>query len=309
MPRVCSSGRALTPQACAIGAQEAFAFLLKHGADVNATCKSQATPLLCAARGGHSAMVAKLIAGGADLFAVDKSTMSGLHHAASQGHAPVMRELIKACRAFDRTPQGGEALRDLLALPNIEGQSALHLAAQAGHGACVRALLDAARSLDSVALSDLVNAREAQGQTPLFYAAAAGQADIVRALIAAGADSQADCAGVTAADVAASASIARMLQQSKGVRAVEVASVHAAALPTSSRVLGVGQLVGAAPIAWSHVDNTRLMRTSALYREPPAALTPLERDGDQLFRTGSREAWAGGGTMYATSFSSRRTRK
>ena len=40
--------------------------LLEHGADVNALNQFQQTPLHCAARNGHAAVVAALLAKGAD---------------------------------------------------------------------------------------------------------------------------------------------------------------------------------------------------------------------------------------------------
>jgi len=161
------SGENGTPlyQAASKGQLRVAAFLLDHGADVNARSGAAGkiyvdwTPLFVAASRGHKAMVELLAARGADVSATVR-TMTGR--------------------------EGG----------NLNGGTALHQAVIKGFQAVAESLL--ASKAD-------INARDADGRTPLHFAAASGQVGLTVFLLAKGADVNAvDSHGATALMRAAS---------------------------------------------------------------------------------------------------------
>ena len=85
------------------------------------------TPLLLAAKKGHTAIVKYLILSGAWLGATTDSQSSALHFAAFYGHKHVVKCLI------------GAGIR--LNAQESEGYTPLHFAAQAGHCGVVKILL------------------------------------------------------------------------------------------------------------------------------------------------------------------------
>ncbi|NXN14378.1 ASZ1 protein, partial [Indicator maculatus] len=69
--------------------------LLSRNADPNVTCRKQMTPLMHAARKGHSQVVALLVARGAHINAQDENGYSALMWAAQHGHKNVILKLLE----------------------------------------------------------------------------------------------------------------------------------------------------------------------------------------------------------------------
>ena len=155
------------------------------------------TPLSCAARNGHSDVVALLIAKGADVNTKDAWHRTPLYHAAAAGATEVVRLLlskganVNAKDAMDEMPLHVAAIEGRLdtarlllssgANVNAHGDisdTPLHMAAWAGHTDLARLLLSKGAR---------VNAKTGVAQeTPLHYAAATGQTEVARILLSAG---------------------------------------------------------------------------------------------------------------------------
>lgn len=183
------------------------------------------TPLSCAARNGHTRVVALLIGKGADVNVRDALGRSPLYHAAGAGATKVMQLLLSNGAHVNAEPAGDtplyaataggrvDAARLLLssgANANVHRDTSdtpLHMAAWAGHSDLARLLLsEGAR----------VNVKTGRDQeTPLHYAAATGQTEVAQLLLAAGANVNAKSEwGDTPLHVAAQesqAKIARLL--------------------------------------------------------------------------------------------------
>lgn len=95
--------------------------LIDSGADVEATIDDGWTPLISAAREGHTVDVQTLLAHGADTEAVGDFGDTALHHAAQQGHLSVVSTLL-AAGANERST-------------NDLGHAPLHDAILSGHAA------------------------------------------------------------------------------------------------------------------------------------------------------------------------------
>ncbi len=111
-------------------AQEGFADILKllldRGADVNASTKIGATPLMRAARNGRSEIVRVLLRSRADVQMKDSKGLTALHYAAEMGRDETMKLLL----------QNGAAVN----AKTSDGHTALQLAADRGHEGTVRLL-------------------------------------------------------------------------------------------------------------------------------------------------------------------------
>jgi ankyrin repeat protein len=134
------------------------------------------TPLLEAARNGHSSMVNQLLKDGADVKAQDKDGLTALHLAAGHGHKDTMIVLLNS--GADVKPQ------------DKDGWTALHRAAWYGHKDTAIALLNSGAD---------VKAQDKDGWTALHLAASYGHKDTATALLNSGADvKQQDKDGCTA---------------------------------------------------------------------------------------------------------------
>jgi len=179
------------------GRTDVAAWLVAHGAKVDALDGDRKTPLVYAVQNGHPHMVALLSAananlgmrfggatylhlgarawnrdvvrlllgGGPNVLAQDSKGRTALHHAVREGDTEVVRLLLTRDPLIDRR--------------NRWGRTPLHEAAAHGFRDVVEALL--ARGAN-------VNARDNDGVTPLHLAAYYGQKGATAALLAGGAD-------------------------------------------------------------------------------------------------------------------------
>jgi len=69
--------------------------LIQNGADVNATCREQSTPLHVASRKGHVDVVQCLIQNQADSNSRDDEKRTPLHYASLNGHYDVVKVLVQ----------------------------------------------------------------------------------------------------------------------------------------------------------------------------------------------------------------------
>ena len=136
-----------------------------------------ATPLVLAAKFGHTALVEELAAAGADCqwAAEGCSGMTALHFACKAGSTDMVRTLLGA----GRLPGGQGRCSAWQQVHSRARISPLCLAAQSGDEECVQALLEEGIAVD---------AADAEGLTALGHAVRAGNAALVRLLLDAGAD-------------------------------------------------------------------------------------------------------------------------
>ncbi|MEI9865106.1 MAG: ankyrin repeat domain-containing protein [Limisphaerales bacterium] len=145
------------------------AYLLEHGADINA---GGGEALISAIRVGNRAMVEFLLSHGANVNSKDESIngwgtsgQTALHIAASKNFQAVT-EVLLANKA------------DVNAQDNL-GNTALSLAAKNGQAKIIKMLLDAGAS---------PNQENNDGRTPLSFAVESGSPEIIKMLLAAKAD-------------------------------------------------------------------------------------------------------------------------
>ena len=176
------------------GDKELLALLIAAGADVNAADKYGWTPLLSAAKDGHSECVKLLLAApGIDVNKANKVGWTPLYGAATNGHSACVK-LLLAAPGIDVNKE------------DKDGETPLYGAARWGHSECVRLLL-AAPGIDTGQWPPLslaviennveklrqllttpginVNKADEDGWTPLSWAAKDGHSECVELLLAA----------------------------------------------------------------------------------------------------------------------------
>ena len=159
--------------------------LVAGGAPLDRTDRRGLTPLMYAARLGHSEVVSQLLDAGMGVDERSSGGMTVLHHAASSAAAATSRATI---RELLRRGASHEVVDE-------QGMSCLHAAAEAGNAAAAEALLAAGAVAD---------AREPRGATALHLASSAGNAAVAEALLRGGASVNAIGAGVSPLHLAAS---------------------------------------------------------------------------------------------------------
>ncbi|KAL3814700.1 hypothetical protein ACJIZ3_015968 [Penstemon smallii] len=165
--------------------------------DVNTKDEDGDTPLIHAAREGHTATAKYLINSGADPSISSETGNTALHHSAGIGDIELLKFLLTKSINVDLQSVVGtpliwaagssqeDAVKVLLehnANPNVKTEddiTPLLAAVAAGSSACVELLIKAGSN---------VNVTAAGGATPLFVAAHGGSAEIIQFLLQAGAD-------------------------------------------------------------------------------------------------------------------------
>ena len=172
------------------------AFLIEHGADVNARhSEAGSTPLQYAVLTNHAALVSLLLKAGARVAGDYRDGQSLLHVAAGRGSVPIIDALledtkadVQALDANANTPLDSAVLHGQLAAVEtllrhhadvkyvhpLDGCGALHEACMRGFATLLQPLLDAGAD---------PSARDRFGQTPLDIALAYKNANVVAALL------------------------------------------------------------------------------------------------------------------------------
>lgn len=155
-------------RAAILGSKEKTVVILSHGSiDINQQAEpAGCTPLMFAARGGHSPVVRVLLNKGANLSIIEFDDGStALHFSAEEGHFAVTAMLVGAGADLEAVSKGS---------------TPLCAAAMRGQREVMRALIAAGADPDSRAAAD--------GETPLFAAAGKGHVLAVKELLRANAD-------------------------------------------------------------------------------------------------------------------------
>jgi ankyrin repeat protein len=131
--------------------------LLSVGADVNAKCNGDWTPLHRVSYRGHVQIVKELVEHGADIEATTIIGWTPLHFACSQDHLAVVNELLGHGVITDANNDSSDGTTTILGKrksrgANIEakdrdGETPLHIASAKGHLAVVKALLSSGANI------------------------------------------------------------------------------------------------------------------------------------------------------------------
>jgi len=177
------------------GENEIAAFLIEHGADVNARhSEAGSTPLQYAVLTGRASMARLLLKAGARVVGEYRDGQSLLHVAAARGNGQILEELIDAkadVQALDangNTPLDSAVLHgqafavdvllrhhaDATYVHPLDGRGALHEACMRGFANLVQPLVNAGAD---------PTARDRFGQTPLDIALAYKNGNIVATLL------------------------------------------------------------------------------------------------------------------------------
>ncbi|KAK8396589.1 hypothetical protein O3P69_004929 [Scylla paramamosain] len=138
--------------------------LLQEGMNIEGGGTTDSTPLMEAARNGHTKTVKTLLILGANPLATDNDGWTALHHATASSHQQCVEALMPVTSP---TPAHLEAL------------TPVHLASYHGHVEVLEKLAGAGWPL---------NARDIDGETPLHMAAKGGSVTCLRWLIKEGGD-------------------------------------------------------------------------------------------------------------------------
>ena len=169
-------------KAVTLGHMSVVRALLDAGADVSLRFQDDRSALDRAASRGYVGISRAIVEHGADMNAVGADGRAAIHHAAAAGKAGVVSLLCHMGAAFDEL--------------DGEGYTPLHLCAISGHVATSRILLAAG--------ADVTRQGSLLSLSPLAFAAAKGNVDVLRVILGhAGADVNAETAGVTALHAAA----------------------------------------------------------------------------------------------------------
>ena len=205
--RICTRLRACCSEA-KVTVQADVRSVLGAGADPDAPDARGRSPLLIAAKHGHSEISQELLDHGADAGSLDRNGMSAMHHACIGNHVQVLNVLLRA-QASSTTAQSAMPTQ---VHEQAQAAVALHTAVQHHALDCVRALLQygcdvqhadalgrtalhiAALQRDSAAIvlllqhdKHIVDMRDAKGCTAVHLAAGIGSAQALGALFAHGA--------------------------------------------------------------------------------------------------------------------------
>ncbi|KAM8972067.1 ankyrin repeat, SAM and basic leucine zipper domain-containing protein 1 [Pelodytes ibericus] len=109
--------------------------LLSRNADPNVACRKQMTPVMFAAKEGHSQVVALLVAHGADINAQDENGYTGLTWAAHGGHKTTVLKMLELGADKTLLTKSGYSPADIARTHNhLEIFSIFALSANINHG-------------------------------------------------------------------------------------------------------------------------------------------------------------------------------
>ncbi|XP_018026867.1 protein fem-1 homolog C [Hyalella azteca] len=145
--------------AAAAGHLHIVAFLLGRNANVNATTKSNSTPLRAACYDGHLDIVKHLVDNNADIEIANRHGHTCLMIACYKGHLDIAQYLVSLGADVNRK--------------SVKGNTALHDCAESGSLQIMKLLLDNNAKIDV----------DSYGMTPLLAAAVTGHGHIVKYLI------------------------------------------------------------------------------------------------------------------------------
>lgn len=150
--------------------------LLESGRfDVNQGNLEGFTPLICAARKGHSSIVRTLLDKGANQSIANSSGFTALHVSCQHGHIAVAKILVGAGAHLEAT--------------TTVGSTPLHQAAENGHPSVIKMLTEAGADVNSRRWAPRT-AGPTFGETPLHLAANRGHVSATRELLLAKANAQ-----------------------------------------------------------------------------------------------------------------------
>lgn len=156
------------------GLAERTTALLESGRfDVNQGNPEGFTPLICAARKGHSNIVRILLEGGADTSIQNTDGFNALHISSQHGHIVVVNILVEAGAPLETK--------------TLLGSTPLHQAADNGHASVIKVLSEAGADVNSRRFTTWTIG-QTWGETPLHLAADKGHLHAVRELLFANAN-------------------------------------------------------------------------------------------------------------------------
>lgn len=154
--------------AAAAGHHSIVKMLVKHGANVNSTTRTNSTPLRAACFDGHFEIVKFLIKSGADIEVANRHGHTCLMIACYKGHLRIANHLLTLNADVNRR--------------SVKGNTAMHDCAESGSLEILKLLLDHGATMDV----------DYYGMTPLLAASVTGHIAIVEHLIGLAAVQRAD---------------------------------------------------------------------------------------------------------------------
>lgn len=145
--------------AAAAGHTNIVKLLVRHGANVNSTTKTNSTPLRAACFDGHYEIVKYLVAHGADIEVANRHGHTCLMIACYKGHYKIAQYLLSLKAHVNRR--------------SVKGNTALHDCAESGSLEILQLLLEHGATMDV----------DSYGMTPLLAASVTGHVEIVEHLI------------------------------------------------------------------------------------------------------------------------------
>ena len=277
-------------QAAYDGLTERTVTLLDSGLfDVNQGNPEGFTPLICAARKGHSNIVRIILERGANLSIANDCGFTALHVSSQHGHIVVVKILVEAGAPLEAT--------------TLVGSTPLHQAAENGHGSVIKVLTEAGADVNSPRWASPMGG-QTFGETPLHLAALRGHVSATRELLVANANALSTVANsetgvgeipLECAAFSGHSGVVRQLIRHRGIRGCGGASDGVVALGMAAH--GQHTEIMAMLTDAGVIDTgMALARAAAQGREAPVALL-LEHQSDKA--PGGRAHYVNARRMWA----------